>query len=223
MRRPGVAGKVTAVNGSTITIASMGRRPARNSTGSKPKPTTFTVSTTSSTTFSKVTKGTVGDLSTGDVVEVHGATSNGTVSAEAIHQVDQLPKHNDRKAQMPARKGDSGHDRPHTLGTITAVNGSTLTIRTVAGKTVEVTTSSNTKVTVIEKISISDLAKGDLVRVRGKVSGTTVTATAVTEGGPAGPGHPGDHRPENGHGPRRGAHKGTSAPGGGAPNSPQGS
>ncbi len=214
----GVAGEITAINGSTITVSSMGRRPKGqandSSSGSAPAKTTYTVTTTSKTTFSKVTDGTVSDLAKGDTVVVDGTNSNGTIAAKRIHQTNKLPDQSNNGASAP-RKGAGGD---HTLGTITAVSGSTVTISTTAGDTVKVTTTSDTKVSVIEKTSISDLAKGDMIRVQGTVSGTTVAATAVNEGPAGGPGarrHGG-----NCDGPGMGGHDGKPAPQGSTPSAP---
>ncbi len=214
--RPGVGGEITAIDGSTITVSSMGRKPKGQASDSAPAKKTFTVTTTAKTTFSKVTDGTVGDLAKGDTVVVDGTNSNGTIAAKQIHQTEKLPDRNKNGASAPCRgpKGD------HTLGTVSAVSGSTVTISTTSGDTVKVTTTSDTKVSVIEKTSISDLAKGDMIRVQGTVSGTTVAATAVTQG-PAG--GPGAGRRGNCDGPGMGAQGDKSAPNGSAPSTTQSS
>src|SRR5262249_28517222 len=67
-------------------------------------------------------------------------------------------------------------------GTITQVDGSTLTVKTMAGDTVKVTTSGNTNIVLTKDIKLSDLAKGDTVRVIGQSDGDIVTAQSVVRG-----------------------------------------
>ena len=70
-----------------------------------------------------------------------------------------------------------------TAGTITAINGSTLTVKLADGSTVQVDTSSSTAVTKTSKASVSDLASGDTVTVVGaKDASGAVTATRISDG-----------------------------------------
>jgi Domain of unknown function (DUF5666) len=70
-----------------------------------------------------------------------------------------------------------------TAGTITSVDGDTLTITTADGSTVEVDASDAT-VTLTEDGSVSDLKAGDSVVVSGENDGTgRITADSVDEGG----------------------------------------
>lgn len=81
----------------------------------------------------------------------------------------------------------SAGDRPTgdfggaTSGTVTAVDGDTVTIELEDGSTVTVTTSADTTVTVDG--SLSDLAVGDTVTAAGETDDDgNVTATSITEG-----------------------------------------
>ena len=220
-RQPnGVAGRITAIDGSTITISSPGPKPKDSDAASKPEMTTFTVATSASTSVSKVTDGVVGDLSKGDTIVVDGVDSNGTIAAKRIHQTD-IERPDGPPAGKAKGQEQNGGQTPRpgrpTIGTITTVSGSTITVKTLTGATVKVTTASDTKVSVIEKSSISELAKGDTSRVKGTVSGAKVAATAITEG-PLG-------APRGGHGPggcdAPGTPGQTPAPGGNAPSTTQ--
>ncbi len=73
--------------------------------------------------------------------------------------------------------------RGATLGTITAVDGTTLTIETQAGTSTKVTTTSATVVTVSSTGTLRDIATGDHLLVMGTASGTTVTAAQVVDRG----------------------------------------
>jgi hypothetical protein len=67
-------------------------------------------------------------------------------------------------------------------GTISAINGSTITMKTVAGQTVTVHTTGSTEVTTTSNGTVGDIKAGDNVLVRGTTSGSTVTADQITDG-----------------------------------------
>jgi hypothetical protein len=70
-----------------------------------------------------------------------------------------------------------------TAGTITAIDGSTLTVKLADGSSVTVNTSSSTAVTKSSTASVSDLASGDTVTVVGaKDANGAVTATRISDG-----------------------------------------
>lgn len=70
-----------------------------------------------------------------------------------------------------------------TAGTITGVDGSTITVKLADGSTVKVSTSASTKVTKTSTTSVNDLATGDTVTVVGaKDASGAVTATRISEG-----------------------------------------
>lgn len=84
-----------------------------------------------------------------------------------------------------------------TVGTVASRNGSTIVVKTTAGKSVSVATASTTTVRLTTKIALADLAKGDTVTVTGATANGTLTATAIRRGddgfgfGPGGAGGPG--------------------------------
>lgn len=70
-----------------------------------------------------------------------------------------------------------------TVGSITAVDGSTLTLQTVQGPSVTVTTSGSTRVRASAGDDISALAVGDVVMVRGDPNANgSLVATAIIQG-----------------------------------------
>jgi hypothetical protein len=70
-----------------------------------------------------------------------------------------------------------------TAGTIQSIDGDTITVKLRDGSTVKVTTSTSTTVTKSEKSSVSDLASGETVIVRGTKDGSgDVSATSIAEG-----------------------------------------
>lgn len=88
------SGKVTAVNGSTITVSGVSLSPGSFSPKSKgktkqpakPKTETLKVTTTSSTPVNATQSATSGDLAVGDCVSAFGpAATNGSVTATTVH------------------------------------------------------------------------------------------------------------------------------------------
>jgi len=74
-----------------------------------------------------------------------------------------------------------------TIGTITKVDGTTITIKTTSGTTVTATIGSDTNVNVTKSGSIKDLAKGDEIVVNGQRDGDTIAAEFVSKGRTFGP------------------------------------
>jgi hypothetical protein len=78
--------------------------------------------------------------------------------------------------------GMRGHG-PGMGGTVTAVNGSTITITGKDGKTYTVDASSATA-QKLQTISVSDIRVGDEIGVMGTLSGTSITAKNIMDGMP---------------------------------------
>jgi hypothetical protein len=74
-----------------------------------------------------------------------------------------------------------------TIGTITKVDGDTVTIKTTSGSTVKATIGSDTNVNITKTGSIKDLAKGDEIVVNGQRDGDTIAAEFVSKGRAFGP------------------------------------
>lgn len=85
--------------------------------------------------------------------------------------------------------GGSGGGGPQnlTIGTITKVDGNTVTIKTTSGTTVKATIGSDTNVNVTKTGSVKDLAKGDQIVVNGQRDGDTIEAEFVSKGRGFGP------------------------------------
>jgi len=73
--------------------------------------------------------------------------------------------------------------RGFTAGTITSIDGGTITLKLADGSTVKVTTSGSTTVTKTDPSTVSELATGDTTTVIGQPdSSGNVTATRIAEG-----------------------------------------
>ncbi len=167
---PAAAGMVTAVNGTTITLTDMKSNTtytvdASNATITKmAKPTTQGAKPVSTTI-------TVSGIAVGDMLRVQGTVNGTTITATKIED------------GMIGRGGGEFGRMPGVMGTVTAVNGSTLTVQGKDGKTYTVNASGATA-DKMQTISVSDIQIGDTVGVQGDTSGTSVMAKHIMDGMP---------------------------------------
>lgn len=169
-RAPGVFGTITAINGSTVTVESKGFGP--NATA-----TTYTVDASGATVTKDGAAGSVSSLAVGDTIMAQGTVSGTDVTATKILDGKMGPG-------MGGGRGGRGMG-PGVMGTVSAVNGNTLTVTGKNGTTYTVDASS-AKVSKMETLSVSDIKVGDTVGVQGQVSGSAVTAKQIMDGIPAG-------------------------------------
>ena len=188
---PGVMGKVTAVNGTTLTVSSTNRKTSAVTVytvdATNAKVMKFTAPTTQGAARVAPATITVSGISVGDTVMVSGTISGTNVTATNIMDGMMMGGHG-----MGGRGGQQG---PHgATGKITAVNGSTVTITDSKGNTYTIDASSS-KLEKISTISVSDLAVGDTISVQGTVSGTSVAAKNIIDGVMTGGFGGGQHAP----------------------------
>jgi hypothetical protein len=200
-RFPGAAGKITAINGTTLTLQDQQNQSVQ-------------VTTTGSTRITVSKTVAVSDIAKGDRITVTGTQSGTTVAATRITIAD-LQGGNSQRTGGPGRfNGEGGpppggfngqggppvtdangnptgnasgstNRRPSGFagGTVTSVNGGTITISSFDGSTMTVTTTSSTTVTKSVQGSFSDLKVGQTVRAMGSTgSDGTVAATSINEG-----------------------------------------
>lgn len=181
----GGGGTIDSVNGSTFTITTRDGG-------------TTTVTTTADTTVTRTSRGGVSDLEAGDHVIVDVSGSGTALTAERIVDLgaastagpglfpggpggrDDARGYGDG-AGAPAgdQRADDG-DHRFTAGTVESVNGSTVTITDDQGGTVTVATSTDTEISVEQSATVSDLAKGEQVMVRGqRASDGSITAADI--------------------------------------------
>ena len=165
----GVAGTITAVNGDTITL-----------TGKDG--TTYTVNAASAK-ISKTSTIDVTGLSVGDTLMVGGTVNGSSVTATNIMD-GAMPTGGMGGDRGPGGFGGKG---PGVMGTVTSVSGSTLTVTEKSGTvyTVDATSAKVMKGTAGSKpaaSTLSSVAVGDTVGIRGTVTGQNVVATDVMDG-----------------------------------------
>jgi hypothetical protein len=180
--RPGAAppgggtfGSITSIDGAKLTLATADGRSA-------------TVLTTAATMVTTSATGAVADIALGDNVTVMGPTTTGAVVAQRITD-------SGSDASTPGVPGGPGapggpggpvgnSPAGPLAGAVTGLDGSSLTVRTPAGGTVKVTTSSSTAVLVVRSSTLQALEVGQHVLVGGATgSDGVVTATSIRQGG----------------------------------------
>ena len=169
------SGKVTAVSGSILTIKGM-------------KGATSTIDGTSATItmgFGKnATSTTIGAIKVGDRVTAIGTLSGSTVSATAIYDMvmHKMPK---SMAGKGSWAGGGMMPKNVTMGKVTAISGSTITIAGMMNKaiTIDGTSATVTKGfgTSATSSTVSAIQVGDYISAQGTISGTTVTATSIRD------------------------------------------
>ena len=174
---PAAAGLVTAVSGTTITMTDMksGTTYTVDATNAvitkRTKPTTAPVAGAARPTPTTIT---VSQGAVGDMVSVQGTVSGSNIVATKVQD------------GIFGYGGFGGGKRGRgtgVMGTVTAVNGSTVTITGKDGKTYTVD-ASNSTVGKFQTITVSGISVGDTVGVQGTVSGTSVTAKNIMDGMP---------------------------------------
>ena len=167
---PNIVGKVTAISGNTITVSSTNKDESSTTTTK-----TFTVDATNAKITKNNTTGTIASITVGDTVAVQGTVSGTNVVAVNI------------------RDGVVGQEQRDENGmgingTVASISGTTLTVTSKAkpnGGTAITYTVNASSATVTKNgvsSSVSSIAVGDTVRVKGTVSGTNVTAKTIMDG-----------------------------------------
>lgn len=163
-------GTVTVVSGTTITMTS--KQSSKDSTTATETTTTYTVDAGSAKVTEDGKDSTVSAIVVGDRLMVKGTTSGTTITATSIAI---------QNNQGQSNTADSGE--PVVVGTVTAVNGTTITMtnKNEVVYTVETSAANITKNN--SETTVSGISVGDTIVVQGTFSGTTVTATTVVDQG----------------------------------------
>jgi hypothetical protein len=182
---PGVAGTVTAINGTTISVQSQGMMMYRgrgnggNAPSSTPATVTiYSVDASNATVRKDNATSTVSAISVGDMVFVRGTVNGMSVTATSIldGKITGMPSSFHTASGTPPFAGTN------ITGTVAAVNGSTLTITGSDGKTYSVDA---TNAALLKQgnatNSISAINIGDSVHIQGAASGTSIIASVVLD------------------------------------------
>ncbi|MDB5189985.1 MAG: hypothetical protein JWN49_311 [Parcubacteria group bacterium] len=173
--KPAAVGTVTAISGQTITLSDPRDNvtytvDATNATIEK-----HTAPTTQGQAPAAPTTITVSGIAVGDTIMVRGTVSGTTITATAIDD-----------GQMMGGRGHGGFGGPGIHGTVTAVNGTTLTVQDKDGKTYTVNADA-ARASKVQTISVSAVQVGDTIEANGTLSGPTLTAKHLMDGEMEGP------------------------------------
>ena len=194
MARPAAVGKVSAINGTTLTVV-QAARPAFGSSTAATATTTFTVNASGATVYKNNATSTLSSIVTGDTVVVQGSISGTSISATVIRDGFYMMRPMGGMAgssTSPFRRGNAsstspfsaitGNGEPIVAGNITTINGSSITInnKSDASYTVDI---SSAKIIGSRgaTTTASSLSVGDDVIVQGVINGSSITASSVID------------------------------------------
>ena len=189
---PGVFGTVSAINGTTLTVASKGFSPNTATT-------TYSVDASNATVMVNGATSTLSAIAVGNTVMVSGTVSGTSVTATKINVggMDlgrgngQNPKQdfNSRNASSTLQRKNAssslpeGNGQPIIGGTVSAISGTSITITNKSNTSYTIDASSATVTKGSSTSAVSNIAVGDSILVQGTINGTSVTATTITDQG----------------------------------------
>ncbi len=113
-----------------------------------------------------------------------GVTTHPTAAVSPVPSAPARPGHNGKGpgGQLPGNgnnhgKGDSGAAAHGSQGTVTAITGTSLTLRTILGTATVTTTATTTVTRAGEKSTFSAIHTGDVLDIKGAPSSTSTPAT----------------------------------------------
>jgi len=181
----GVLGTVTAISGNTITMN------GRKGFGSTTTAVIYTVDATNAAVKKANATSTVASIAAGDMIVVQGKVTGTNILATSIHT---------GFMGVRVNRGSStstpvlGNGQPVVAGTVSAIDGNTLTITNSSNVTYTIDASSS-KVLQIPNttVALSSVVIGDKVLVQGVVNGTSIVAyTIIDQKIPVNQSNPGD-------------------------------
>lgn len=189
---PVVVGQVTAISGDTLTVASMPRPWHWHATATNtPAATSYSVNANTATVLKDGKTSTVSAIAVGDFVAVEGTANGTSVTATTIHDGMNRPHgHWDTDETVNGSSTPTlpvqGNGEPVIGGTISAMQGSSLTVMAKAGQTYTVDASNAAVVkSGTGNATLANVATGDAVVVQGAVNGNNVQASLVIDEGSA--------------------------------------
>jgi hypothetical protein len=181
--KPGVFGTVASVSGNTLTVTSKGRP---TTPGGTPTETTFTVDGTNALVTKNNAASTIGAVAVGDTVMVQGTvTVTNVVATKIMDGLSMMGKRgNFGVGGVGAISQLQGNGQPVIGGSVSAVNGSMLSVVPAQGGITYSVDATNAKVVKDNATSsVSSIGVGDKVVVQGTINSTSVTASTVIDSG----------------------------------------
>lgn len=163
MSRPEVMGTVTAISGNIITVKDL-----RGNSG-----TVYTADATNAIIIKNGQTSTLSAIQVNDTISVQGVVNGTSITATKIND-----------GLIPKEKLEQG--KPRIVGTVTAISGTTLTVKDSRPNSTATYTVNTTNSTIVKNGQNSTLASiivGEKVSIQGAVNGTTITATKINVAG----------------------------------------
>ncbi len=193
---PAAVGSVTSVNGTTLTVTSRAFvRSASNGTApatppASPAVTTYTVNASNATVMKNNATSTVSAIAVGDMVVIQGTVSGTNITATSIRD-GMMMRPGGMKPGTPGGASGSGtanmpspiqgNGQPVVAGTVSAINGGSLTVTNKSNVTYTVDATNAKVVQGNSTASLSSVAIGDSVIIQGTTNGTAITASTVID------------------------------------------
>lgn len=184
MIRPVVTGTVTSISGNTITLSGN----AGMMSSSTPK-TTFTIDATNAKVLKVGKEIKVATIIVGDTLAVSGTLTGTNVVATIIHDGIMMGgrggemKNNAINKDVQAIQQLQGNGQPVVAGTVTAMNGTSLTITNKSNVTYTAETNTAKILVSGATSTLASVKVGDAIVIQGTVNGTTITASTVIDNG----------------------------------------
>lgn len=186
MTRPVVSGTVTLIAGNTITISGH-----QGMASSSAPLTTFVIDATNAKIMKANVAGTITSVVVGDTVVVSGTLTGTNVVATMIRDGVMMDRggegrgmmNNTNSANAQAMQQLQGNGQPVIAGTITAINGTSVTITNKSNVTYTAETSAAKVIIAGTASTIASAKVGDMVIVQGTINGTAITASSVIDNG----------------------------------------
>lgn len=178
--KPAVVGTVTAINGTTLTVSAKSRKGGTT--------TTYTVDVANAKVQKGQTAATAANIAVGDMIVAQGAVNGTAVTATNI--IDGVMQGRHKQEGNDGANGQpesviTGNGQPVVAGSVTAINGSTISITNKSGVSYSID-GTNAKVDKAGSLStVSSITVGEMVVAQGTVNGTAVTATSIIDQGAA--------------------------------------
>jgi hypothetical protein len=194
MMKPGVYGKVTAVNGNIITVS------GRTGFGATPTTvqTSYTVDATNAVIKKNNATSTLSAIAVGDMIAVQGTVTGTNVVATSIFDGiggrmmgnkggNGNENENGQNSGGPGKMWSAtstqviGNGQPVVAGTVSAVNGTTITVTTASNVVYTVNAASAKVLDGQNTIALSNVIVGNKVVVQGTINGNSVTASTIVD------------------------------------------
>ncbi len=158
-------GKITAIDGTTITMTSEKRSEPDKNKKTTLVAITYTVDASKAKVTGNGSDKTISDLKVSDNILVQGTVSGKTITAKMIN-------YNAVNAV--------GNGQPVVVGNVTVISGTTITINNPSNVTYTVDASKAKFVLAgIKDATISNVAVGDRLIIQGATNGNSITASSI--------------------------------------------